>query len=115
MNPAMRHVYGWLLLTPAAILLLSRLRTFQRWPIYESTFSKGNIVRPSRFIGGGNYEAMMADPIFWKVLVNNFWFVVERSLPQSLLRLRWHCSLIKRYLADLLVTGVLHAYHLAND
>ena len=83
MRPAMRHVYGWLLLTPAAILLIA----FTHFPtlstIFESTFSKGNIVRPSRFIGAGNYEFMMEDPIFWKVLVNNFWFAVG-TIPTSI-------------------------------
>ena len=103
----MRHVYGWLLLTPAAILLIA----FTHYPtlatIFESLFSKGNIVRPSRFIGMGNYETMMQDPVFWKVLYNNFWFalgtiptsvalaiamalLVNRALPgRSLLRLAY--------------------------
>ncbi len=103
----MRHVYGWLLLTPAAILLIS----FTHFPtlatIYESLFSKGSIIRPSRFIGVANYESMLEDPVFWKVLVNNFWFalgtiplsvglaiamalLVNRALPgRSLLRLAY--------------------------
>lgn len=78
----MRHVYGWLLLTPAAILLIA----FTHYPtlatIFDSLFSKGNIVRPSRFIGMGNYETMMQDPVFWKVLYNNFWFAVG-TIPTS--------------------------------
>jgi len=52
----MRHVYGWLLLTPAAILLIA----FTHYPtvatVYESLFSKGSMIRPSRFIGIANYE-----------------------------------------------------------
>lgn len=78
----MRHVYGWLLLTPAAILLIA----FTHFPtlatVYESLFSKGSTIRPSRFIGFSNYESMMEDPVFWKVLTNNFWFAVG-TIPLS--------------------------------
>ncbi len=78
----MRHVYGWLLLTPAAILLIG----FTHYPtvatVYESLFSKGSAIRPSRFIGAGNYESMMEDPIFWKVLSNNLWFAIG-TIPTS--------------------------------
>ncbi|MGI9514989.1 MAG: carbohydrate ABC transporter permease [Anderseniella sp.] len=79
----MRHVHGWLLLTPAAILLVS----FTHYPtiatIINSFFSKGNSVRPSRFIGLNNYESMTQDPIFWKVLINNMWFAVG-TIPTSI-------------------------------
>ncbi|MEM9473083.1 MAG: sugar ABC transporter permease [Pseudomonadota bacterium] len=79
----MRHVHGWLLLTPAAILLVS----FTHYPtiatIINSFFSKGNSVRPSRFIGLSNYESMTQDPIFWKVLFNNMWFAVG-TIPTSI-------------------------------
>ena len=78
----MRHVYGWLLLTPAAILLIA----FTHYPtlatIYESLFSKGSMIRPSRFIGIANYESMIEDPIFWKVLFNNLWFAAG-TIPAS--------------------------------
>ncbi len=79
----MRHVHGWLLLTPAAVLLVS----FTHYPtiatVINSFFSKGNSVRPSRFIGIDNYQAMTQDPIFWKVLVNNMWFAVG-TIPTSI-------------------------------
>jgi len=78
----MRHVYGWLLLTPAAILLIA----FTHFPtlatVYESLFSKGSAIRPSRFTGLSNYESMLEDPVFWKVLTNNFWFAVG-TIPLS--------------------------------
>lgn len=78
----MCHVYGWLLLTPAAILLIA----FTHFPtlatVYDSLFSKGSAVRPSRFTGFSNYESMMEDPVFWKVLTNNFWFAVG-TIPLS--------------------------------
>ncbi len=83
-NPnMMRHVYGWLLLTPAAILLVA----FTHYPtvatFFDSFYSKGSAIRPSKFIGLGNYEAMIEDPIFWKVLVNNFWFAAG-TIPASI-------------------------------
>jgi sn-glycerol 3-phosphate transport system permease protein len=72
----MKHVYGWLLLTPAAILLVA----FTHYPaaatLLESFFSTGTAVRPSRFVGLANYEQMLADPIFWQSLVNNLWFAL---------------------------------------
>ena len=60
----MRNVYGWLLLTPAAILLIG----FTHYPavatLYDSFFSTGTVVRPSRFVGLANYAALADDPIF---------------------------------------------------
>ncbi len=80
----MRHVHGWLLLTPAAILLIA----FTHYPtvatIIDSLFSKGTLIRPSRFVGLANYDAMMEDPIFWKVLSNNMWFALG-TIPTSII------------------------------
>lgn len=79
----MRHVYGWLLLTPAAILLIA----FTHYPtlltLINSFYSKGSVIRPSRFVGPANYESMLADPVFWKVLANNLWFAVG-TIPTSI-------------------------------
>lgn len=80
----MRHVHGWLLLTPAAILLIA----FTHYPtvatVVDSLFSKGTVIRPSRFVGLANYELMMEDPIFWKVLSNNMWFALG-TIPTSII------------------------------
>ncbi|SDE16268.1 carbohydrate ABC transporter permease [Rhodospira trueperi] len=79
----MRHVIGWLLLTPAAILLIA----FTYWPIgatvADSLFSRGNPIRPSRFIGLENYALMADDPIFWQVLWNNALFALG-TIPASI-------------------------------
>jgi sn-glycerol 3-phosphate transport system permease protein len=79
----MKHVYGWLLLTPAAILLVA----FTHYPaaatLVESLFSTGTAVRPARFVGFGNYAALAQDPIFWQVLWNNFWFALG-TIPTSI-------------------------------
>ena len=80
----MKHVYGWLLLTPAVILLIA----FTHYPtvatIVDSLFSKGTALRPSRFVGLANYEIMIADPIFWKVLSNNAWYAIG-TIPTSII------------------------------
>ena len=79
----MRHVHGWLLLMPAAILLIA----FTYYPtvatLIDSFFSRGTAVRPSKFIGLANYQTMIEDPIFWKVLSNNAWFAIG-TIPTSI-------------------------------
>jgi sn-glycerol 3-phosphate transport system permease protein len=79
----MRNVYGWLLLTPAAILLIG----FTHYPavatLYDSFFSTGTVVRPSRFVGLANYALLADDPIFWQVLGNNLYFAAA-TIPTSI-------------------------------
>lgn len=76
-------VHGWLLLLPA----MSCLALFTHWPavasIIDSFYSTPRPRRPSRFVGLDNYEAMIADPIFWRALVNNLWFAVG-TIPLSI-------------------------------
>lgn len=76
-------MYGWLLLTPAAILLIA----FTHYPtvatVIDSLFSKGNPIRPAQFVGFENYRMMIEDPIFWKVMVNNLWFALG-TIPTSI-------------------------------
>jgi len=88
----MRHVYGWLLLTPAAILLIA----FTHYPalatLADSFFSTSTAVRPSRFVGLDNYASLAADPVFWQVLKNNFWFAlgtIPTSIALALLMALW--------------------------
>ena len=79
----MRHVVGWLLLLPAATLLVA----FTHYPaaatLVESFFSTGTAVRPSRFVGLANYAGLLSDPIFTQVLLNNFWFALG-TIPASI-------------------------------
>ena len=79
----MRHVFGWLLLLPAAILLVG----FTHYPavatLADSFFSAGTALRPSRFVGLDNYAALADDPVFWQVLRNNFWFALG-TIPTSI-------------------------------
>jgi sn-glycerol 3-phosphate transport system permease protein len=88
----MRHVGGWLLLLPAATLLVA----FTHFPavatLADSFFSAGTAVRPSRFVGVENYAALAEDPVFWQVLRNNFWFAlgtIPTSIALALLMALW--------------------------
>jgi len=88
----MKHVVGWLLLLPAATLLVA----FTHYPaaatLVESFFSTGTVVRPSRFVGLANYAALAADPVFVQVLLNNFWFAlgtIPASIALALLMAIW--------------------------
>lgn len=76
-------IYGWLFLLPALVFLFA----FTHFPalktIVNSFFTTPKGRRPAKFIGIDNYYAMTQDPVFWKVLVNNFWFAVG-TIPVSM-------------------------------
>jgi sn-glycerol 3-phosphate transport system permease protein len=77
------HIYGWLLLTPAAILLIA----FTYYPtiatLSQSFFSDGTALRPAAFVGLDNYAFMLDDKVFWKVVANNIWFALG-TIPVSI-------------------------------
>lgn len=79
----MKNVYGWLLLTPAAILLVG----FTHYPavatLIDSFFTTGTVVRPTKFAGLANYASLADDPIFWQVLRNNLYFAAA-TIPTSI-------------------------------
>ena len=76
------HIYGWLLLMPAAIFLIA----FTYYPtvatLAHSFFSEGTALRPSVFVGLENYQLMLEDEVFWKVARNNFWYALG-TIPVS--------------------------------
>ena len=76
-------VYAWLLLMPAAILLIA----FTHYPtvatLGQSFFSAGTATRPSVFVGLENYQFLLEDEVFWKVLSNNLWYAVG-TIPASI-------------------------------
>ena len=65
------QIHGWLLLLPAAVLLV----TFTHYPaiatIIDSFFSTPKGRRAAVFVGADNYQAMLGDPVFWRALGNN--------------------------------------------
>lgn len=91
-NRATATLHGWLLLLPA----MACLALFTHWPavasFIESFYSTPKARRPARFIGLGNYEQLLADPIFWKALSNNLWFAlgtIPTSIALALLMAVW--------------------------
>ena len=62
------HVVGWLLVLPALALLV----TFTHYPalatLVSSLHSTPRRNRPAVFVGGEQYQAMLADPVFWQSL-----------------------------------------------
>jgi sn-glycerol 3-phosphate transport system permease protein len=85
-------IYGWLLLLPAMALLA----LFTHWPalatLIDSFWSTPRPRRPATFVGLANYQAMLADPVFWRALVNNLWFAlgtIPASIALALLMALW--------------------------
>lgn len=77
------HIYGWLLLLPAAVLLTA----FTYFPavttIIDSFFSSPKGARPAVFVGLDNYQAMVEDPIFWRALDNNLVYALS-TIPLTI-------------------------------
>lgn len=76
-------IYGWIMLSPAAILLT----TFAFYPtlatFWSSLFSRQTRRRPSEFKGFENYMDLFADPTFWKVVTNNMTYALA-TIPISI-------------------------------
>jgi len=86
------QVHGWLLLLPAAVLLVA----FTHYPagatLWHSFYSTPKPNRPSAFSGLDNYREMVNDPVFWQSLVNNLWFAlgtIPASIALALLMAAW--------------------------
>ncbi len=78
-----RNVYAYLLLLPAFVFLVG----FTHYPaiatLLDSFMSTPRAGRAASFVGMQNYQDMLADPIFWKSVVNNFWFALA-TIPVSI-------------------------------
>jgi sn-glycerol 3-phosphate transport system permease protein len=86
------HIYGWLLLLPAAVLLAA----FTHYPavatLIDSFFSTPKGRRAAVFVGADNYQAMLADPIFWRALANNMVYaacVIPLTIALALAMAMW--------------------------
>ncbi|RXT04301.1 carbohydrate ABC transporter permease [Ammoniphilus sp. CFH 90114] len=77
------NIYAWLLLLPSLIFLI--LFTF--YPVLKTlvlSFYQADLGSPEPFfIGMENYQRMMEDDVFWKVLKNNLWFALG-TVPTSM-------------------------------
>jgi multiple sugar transport system permease protein len=112
---------AWIFLAPAAVLisvfflipvLASLLLSLTDFDIY-AVASLGN----ARFVGAGNYVRLFHDPVFWKALVNTFYFAlvggpltVAASLGAALLLssklVRWQGFFRTIYFAPFVTTLV---------
>lgn len=77
------NLKAWLLLLPALFLLIA----FTHWPTLRTfwrsfTWARSDVA-PSQFVGLENYAQLLEDPIFWKVLENNFWYALG-TVPTSI-------------------------------
>jgi len=83
MHRTTQWIHAWLLLLPAAALLA----LFTHYPavanLWHSFFSTPKGARPAVYIGLDNYRTLVEDPIFWKALVNNFWYAIG-TIPVSI-------------------------------
>jgi sn-glycerol 3-phosphate transport system permease protein len=86
------QIHGWLLLLPAAVLLV----TFTHYPtvatIIDSFFSTPKGRRAAVFVGADNYQAMLGDPVFWRALGNNIVYagsVIPLTIALSLAMAIW--------------------------
>jgi len=98
MNRLSVHIHGWLLLLPAAVLLVA----FTHYPaaatLYHSFFSTPKPSRAAVFVGLDNYRAMFDDPVFWRSLSNNVWFALG-TIPLSIAAAILMAVLVNRKLA----------------
>ena len=78
-----RAIHGWLLLSPALIMMT----LFAFYPsiatFWTSLFSRGTRRRPSEFIGFENYQRLADDPTFWTVAQNNLLYAAV-TIPVSI-------------------------------
>ena len=76
--------YLYLLPTFAGLLLFSAGSVAASFLI---SFTRWQVVTPPEWIGLGNYQVMLASPVFWTVFWNTFYFValaVPLSIASSL-------------------------------
>jgi len=85
-------INGWLLLLPAAVLLAA----FTHYPavatIIDSFYSTPKARRAAVFVGADNYQAMLADPVFWRALSNNIVYaasVIPLTIALALAMALW--------------------------
>lgn len=78
-----RAIHGWLLLTPALVMLT----TFALYPsvasVWTSLFSRGTRRNPSEFVGLENYAGLFSDPTFLTAVHNNLFYAAV-TIPASM-------------------------------
>ena len=85
-------IYGWLFLSPALVFLFAFTHVPAVKTVVSSFFSTPRGRRPAEFIGLENYQTLIQDEVFWKVLINNAWFAlgtIPISVGLALLMALW--------------------------
>ena len=75
-------LYGWMLVTPALVLLSLFAFAPAVITVWESLFSRGTVRRPRQFVGFENYQALFSDPTFTQVVHNNLVYAAA-TIPIS--------------------------------
>ena len=75
-------LYGWMLVTPALILLSLFAFAPAVLTVWQSLFSRATVRRPAQFVGTANYEALFADPNFAQIVTNNLIYAAV-TIPVS--------------------------------
>ena len=83
MKASRNAIFGGLLLLPAAVLLWSFTYQPIVTTVIDSFYSTPRGKRLSVFVGLDNYDAMVADPVFWKAIVNNCIYAAT-TIPLSM-------------------------------
>ena len=76
-------LYGWMLVTPALILLSLFAFAPAVMTVWQSLFSRATARRPAQFVGTGNYETLFADPNFMQIVTNNLIYAAV-TIPVSI-------------------------------
>ncbi|MBP5857752.1 sugar ABC transporter permease [Marivibrio halodurans] len=83
MTRRIEWIHGWLLLTPALVLLFAFTHVPAVKTIIDSFFSTPRGARPATFVGTANYEFLLNDATFWRVLENNALYALV-TIPVSI-------------------------------
>jgi multiple sugar transport system permease protein len=70
------NLWGWVLVLPAMLLLVVWHFAPAAFALLQSFFDNLNFVSPARFAGLENYAILLRDSLFWKSLLNTFWYVI---------------------------------------
>lgn len=77
-------IYAWLLLLPAMVLLLGFTHLPAIETLIDSFFSTARGRRPSVFVGWENYQRLVEDEVFMRVLRNNAIYALI-TIPASII------------------------------
>ncbi len=83
-RPTEANLWGWVLVMPAMLLLVVWHFAPAVFALVQSFFDNLNFVSPAQFAGLENYTILLQDALFWKSLLNTFWYVIL-TVPAGIL------------------------------